>query len=373
MRYDIIVIGAGIAGASIGYELAAHARVLLLEAESMPGVHATGRSAALLSRSYGSPAVRALTRAATPFFHRPPEEFAEQPLLLPRGLLFIGRADQRDQVERVAAVMRECGVSPERVTPEHARELVPLLRDGYVADAILDPQVSDVDVDVVYQGFLRGFRARGGALRTDVRVSQVRREDGAWRVAVGAEEAIAPILVNAAGAWADQVARVCGVPAIGLRTLRRTAILIDLPESAHVDRWPAVMDPDEQFYFKPDAGALLISPADEHPDEPGDVQAEELDVAIAVDRVQGALDIEVRRVKHSWAGLRTFAADRDPVLGFEGCAPDFFWCAGQGGTGVQTSPAMARLGAALITGNSPPPDFTACGVEVDALSPLRFR
>jgi D-arginine dehydrogenase len=372
MMYDFVVIGAGIAGASIAHELSQHARVCVLEAEERPGLHATGRSAALLSVSYGGPVIRALTRLGKPFFDSPPAGFAEHPLLEPRGWLGIARLDQRDQVGEMARGMQASGARATIVDYARAQQLVPLLRQEYVAEALYDPGVTDIDVHALHQGFLRGARARGAALMTRRAALRAHRHRDVWIVSLEGEEVHAPVLINAAGAWADEVARACGARSLGLAVLRRTAVLIDPPTGVDIRRWPAVIDVDEAFYFKPDAGKLLLSPADETPDRPGDAQPEEFDVAIAVDRLETALDIEVRRVTHQWAGLRTFAADRVPVLGFDPGLPGFFWCAGQGGSGVQTAPAMGRIGAALAQGNDLPGDAVAQGLSAEELSPARL-
>lgn len=373
MTYDFIVIGAGIAGASIAYELAAHGRLCMLETEDMPGMHSTGRSAALLSLSYGGPVVSALTRVGKPFFKAPPEGFAMRPLLEARGQMFIGRSDQLDRISAITTAMRAAGANPISLDADGARRLVPLLHADYMKEAVLDPDVTDIDVDLLHQGFLRDARTRGAVTMMRSKASQFRRANGIWTIFVPDGEISAPVIVNAAGAWADQVGAACGSRGMDLAVLRRTAVLIDPPPGVEIDHWPAVIDPGEQFYFKPDAGKLLLSPADETPDDPGDAQPEEMDIAIAVDRVQSALDIEVRRITHSWAGLRVFTADRNPVLGFDPDIEGLFWCAGQGGTGIQTSPAMGRIGAALARGEALPPEATAEGLTAETLSPLRFR
>jgi D-arginine dehydrogenase len=338
--HDFIVVGAGIAGASLAYELARDAAVCLIEAEARPGLHATGRSAALFAPSYGGREIRALTRASRGFFNRPPPGFCEHALLTRRGVLYIARADQIERLDRMTAAIRESGGNVAALGVAAARLQVPLLRAEYLAAAALDPDAMDIDVDGLHQGFLRG--------------------------------ASAPVLVNAAGAWADELAKVCGVRCLGLKALRRTALLIDGPGGVDIARWPAVIDTDEMFYFKLDASRLLLSPADEIPQAPGDAQPEALDVATAVDRVEAALDIDVRRVTHSWAGLRTFAPDRAPVVGFDPEVEDFFWCAGQGGYGIQTSPAMARTAGALARRENLPADVAAEGLTQADLAPNRL-
>jgi D-arginine dehydrogenase len=372
MMYDFVVIGAGIAGASIAYELARRGSVCLVEAESRPGFHATGRSAALFAPSYGGREIRALTRASRRFFDEPPEGFCDHPLLAARGCLYIARADQCDRLQRMVEAIRSSGGNVAAIDPQEARARVPLLRAGYLAAAAADVDAMDIDVDGLHQGFLRGARAAGANLLTGIQASRIKRRNGIWSIELDAGTLSAPVLVNAAGAWADELAAACGARRIGLEPLRRTALLVDAPAGIDIRGWPAVIDTDEQFYFKPDAAQLLISPADETPQAPGDAQPDELDVAIGVDRVQAALDINVNRVRHSWAGLRTFSPDRVPVVGFDAEVEGLFWCAGQGGYGIQTAPAMARVAAALAVCGPMPAEFGSEGLSAEDLSPQRF-
>jgi D-arginine dehydrogenase len=371
--YDFIIVGAGIAGASMAYELSQTATVCLLEAEDRPGLHATGRTAALFAPSYGGREMRALTRSSKPFFIHPPPGFTESPLLGPRGCLYIARPDQHDQLAELVAGIRNSGGALVAVSADEAFTRVPLLRRDYVTEAAFDSEAMDIDVNAVHQGFMRGARAKGTVVVTNHRLSSANRMQGQWRIQLDDQQVVrAPVLINAAGAWADQVARVCGVRPIGLRALRRTALLVDPPSDVDIRAWPAVIDSEELFYFKPDAGKLLLSPADETPASPGDAQPEDLDVAIAVDRVERALNLEIKRVTHSWAGLRTFAPDRAPVLGHDPRVSGFFWCAGQGGYGIQTAPAMARAAASLVRHESLPADIGAEGLEAQDLTPARF-
>ena len=372
MTYDFIVVGAGIAGASIAYELARTSRVCLIEGEDRPGMHATSRSAALFAPSYGGREIRALTRASRAFFDQPPAGFAEHALLKQRGCLYPARADQHRQLELMVDDIRASGGHVASISRQEALARVPLLRGDYVAAAAFDSDAMDIDVDALEQGFLRGARAASTALFTKNWVAKAQRRGGLWCLDLNDGGVSAPVLINAAGAWADEVAVICGASPIGLQPLRRTALLVDAPAGIDIRGWPAVIDVDEQFYFKPDAGKLLLSPADETPDKPGDAHPEELDIAICVDRVQAALDIEVRRVVHSWAGLRTFAPDRVPVVGFDPQVAGLFWCAGQGGYGIQTSPALARTAAALAKQEKLPADVAAEGLDAEDLSPIRF-
>jgi D-arginine dehydrogenase len=371
--HDFIIVGAGMAGASVAYELAGSARVCLIEAEARPGVHATGRSAALFAPSYGGREIRAITRASYAFFDRPPPAFSEHPLLRPRGNLYIARPDQQQRLEQMVTAIRASGGTLTSVDAYEARARVPLLREGYLAAAAFDAAAMDIDVNALHQGFLRGARAAGAQIIMASPVTQVQRRNGVWSIALHGVTISAPILVNAAGAWADEMAILCGAGALGLQPLRRTAMLVDPPPGVDIQQWPAVIDADEQFYFKPDAGKLLLSPADENPSLPCDAQPEELEIALGVDRVQAALNLEVRRIGHRWAGLRTFSPDRAPVVGFDAELGGFFWCAGQGGYGIQTAPAMARIAAALAKHESLPSDVAAQGLTAADLSPSRFK
>jgi D-arginine dehydrogenase len=371
--FDFIVIGAGIAGVSIADSLAATASVALIEAEPHPGYHASARSAALFAPNYGSETFRALTRASAAFLHSPPPDFCPDPLLGARGTLYVARVDQRERLRAAIDEIRASGGEIENLAPEAARAMVPLLRSGYAAAAAYEANVLDIDVAALLQAFLRRGRSRGVRLLLGERVAAPVSRAGGWELSVQGEQIRGEVLVNAAGAWADQVAAACGVTPIGLRAMRRTAALIDAPAGVSVRSWPAIFDVDEQFYLKPDAGRLLISPADEEEMPPCDAFADDLMVATAVDRVQSALDIEVRRVAHSWAGLRTFAPDRDPLVGFDPDVKSFFWYCGQGGYGIQTAPALSALGAALARREAVPEAITKQKITQTSISPARFR
>lgn len=370
--FDFIVVGGGIAGAGIADELAASARVALLEAEAHPGYHSSARSAALFAPNYGSGPFRALARVSGAFLRSPPHDFCATPLLRPRGALNIARSDQIAQLETSASEIRARGGDIRDLSFAAARELLPLLRSTYVARATYEPDVFDIDVAALLQGFLRRGKERGVQLLLGERVTAARFDGSAWQLSGQGEHISGRVLVNAAGAWADELVTACGGKPLGLRPLRRTAALIEAPAQQPVNNWPAVFDIDERFYLKPDAGRLLISPADEEPTPPGDVYADDLAVALAVDRIQEALDIEVHRVKHSWAGLRTFAPDRNPVIGFDAQLPSFFWFCGQGGYGIQTSPAASQLAAALARGEPVPQELAALGLTATQVSPTRL-
>jgi len=340
---DILVIGAGIAGASAADALAASARVIVLEQEERAGLHSTGRSAALFSETYGNEVIRALSRASRAFLADPPEGFCETALIRPRGSLYVAAEDQLD---RLSALEISAGTF-ERLSGAEARVRVPILRPEASAAALYEPGAMDIDVDALHQGFLRRLRKRGGQLVADAPVAGLSREAADWVATTPKGEFRAPIVINAAGAWADRVATIAGLSPLGLQPKRRTAALIDGPDLDFAG-WPMVIDVAETVYFKPDAGRLLISPADETDTEPCDAQPDDLDIAIAADRIERMTTLGIRRIAHRWAGLRTFAPDRTPVCGYDPRAEGFFWLAGQGGYGIQTSVALAALAARLV-------------------------
>jgi len=370
---DFLVVGAGIAGASAAAELAAHGRVVVLERESQPGYHSTGRSAALYTETYGNHIIRALTVASGRFLRDPPAGFADHPLLTPRGTLLIGRADQRDALDAAHAELRGLAPGIARVDLAAALALVPVLDRSYVASGIYEADATDMDVHGIHGGFLKTLRARGGRVVTDAEVTALAWRGGRWHAATRAGEFSAPVVVNAAGAWCDELARLAGVLPVGLVPKRRTAFTFDPPAGADVRRWPAVIDIAETFYFKPEAGKILGSPADETPMPPQDVQPDELDIALAVERIERASSLRVIRLEHRWAGLRSFVADKTPVVGMDDRAEGFFWLAGQGGYGIMTSPALGRTVASLLTAGTIPEDLATLGVTREALVPARFR
>jgi D-arginine dehydrogenase len=370
--FDFAIIGAGMAGASAAYFLAGEGRVVLLEMESQPGYHTTGRSAALYTEAYGNAPIRALTSSGRKFLTEPPDGFSEAPILSPRGVMFIGREDQLAALEEVYTSASENVDTIQRLTEAEVRERVPVVRPGYAAAGVLEADAMDMDVNALHQGFLRGARRSGTQLRPNARVEKLERDGGAWRIHVGQEQFLAKVVINAAGAWCDVVADLAGAQRVGLVPKRRTAILFDGPPGQNFADWPALIDGDEEFYARPESGALMGSPADETPMEPCDVQPEELDIAIAVDRLQQATTLEIRRIIRSWAGLRSFVADKTPVVGFDPGVDGFFWLAGQGGYGIQTAPSMGRVSAALASDKEVPDDLKAFGVAAADLSPARF-
>ena len=367
--FDAIVIGAGMAGASVAWFLAPHARVLVLEREAWPGVHATGRSAALFSETYGSAQVRALTRATRPFLQRPPDGFATHPILTPRGTLVIGSAEQVDRV-RAMHDANALHVSDLRLLDAAAMlDMVPVLRPEAARLGLYEPGAADIDVNELHQGFLRGLRERGAQLKTNAEIRAIERSHGHWEVDCGESRFRAPLLLDAAGAWADEVARLAGVAPIGLQPKRRSAFLFEPPEGIDTAAWPFVMAADESCYFKPDAGLLLGSPANADPVPPHDVQPEEFDIALGIHRIEETTTMTIRRPTRSWAGLRSFVPDGDLVGGFAPDAEGFFWVAAQGGYGIQTSAAMGEACAHLARGRALPGHLQDAGISPGMLAP----
>ena len=369
MQFEFIVIGAGMAGASVAAELARSGKVAIIERESRPGYHTTGRSAAVYLKSYGNAVIKAMTSASEDFYHNPPEGFSEVPLLHPRGMIMIARQDQLYRIDEELELVRPFVSDARALTSAEILTSVPQLKEDYVTGGFIDPQAEDMDVDAILQGYLRRFRKLGGMLFTDSEVLAMSADDGGWTVETRTGRMRAPVVINAAGAWADPVAEMAGLGALGITPKRRTAFIIDPPQGADCSRWPAIADIDEQFYFRPESGGLFCSPADETPSEPCDAQPEELDIAIAADRIMKALDVDIRHIRRSWAGLRSFASDKSPVVGFDPRARGFFWLAGQGGYGIQTAPAMAIVAAALASGGN---SSLVSGAVVEAMRPERF-
>ncbi|WP_293577016.1 FAD-binding oxidoreductase [Phaeobacter sp.] len=373
---DIAIIGGGITGASVAYFLQGQRSVALLEQESSLGYHATGRSAAEFTRRFHSTVVGHLTQASADFVMDPPTGFSDVDLLRSRGNLLIADSDKADHLREVYD--RERANAPEGARPvallsvEEALEKVPFLDPEWVKAAFYDPDCWDVEVENLLQGYTRGAKANGVTVRQSAAVLSARRESDHWILETSSGELRARTVVNAAGAWADPVAALFGANPLRIVPHRRTAISVKVP-GYDLSEMPEVNEIDEAFYFKPDAGQLMISPADETPVDPHDAWPEELDVAYAAHYLSECSTLEVNHIAHSWAGLRTFAEDRLPVIGYSGQVPGFFWLAGVGGYGIQTSPAVGQIAAALLTGTDMPTNVTKAGVDPALFSPSRYE
>jgi D-arginine dehydrogenase len=369
---DFLVIGAGISGAAAAYELAAHGSVAVLETESRPGYHSTGRSAALYTRHFGSATVRRLNAAGLPFYTNPPMGFAEHPLLTPRGGLTVANSEQRAEIDAQLELGAKDG-SVIELTPAQALQRAPFLKADSIAFAAFEEGFLDMDVAAIHQGFLRGLKARGGRVICDAPIMRLERIGRAWHAASDNTLVRAPIAVNAAGAWADKLAALAGAAPVGLVPKRRTAIQIDLPNGTDTRSWPAVDEAGYGCYVKPETGRVMASPADATPSEPCDAQPDDYDVAVIADWLERRTTIPVRRINHKWAGLRSFVADETPVAGFDDQVPGFFWLCGQGGYGIMLAPTLGRAAAQLIVHGSLPADLTDAGVTTAELAPERCR
>lgn len=371
--FDVAVVGAGIAGASAAYRLAPHRSVLLLERESQPGYHSTGRSAAMFMESYGPPAVRALTRASRAFYLQPPAGFCEQPLLGPRGALFLAGPGQQAQLAALQSELADTRPDLEALDHDATLALVGCLRPEKVSHSLLDKGSMDIDVHTLHQGFLRGLRQQGGMVQANAEVVRAERRNGAWELQLANGNTVrAKVVVNAAGAWADMVGGLFGARPIGLVPHRRTAFTFKPPEGMAVAHWPVVSSVDETWYFKPDAGVLLGSPANADPTVPHDVAPEELDVATGIHHIEEATTLTIRRPLRTWAGLRSFVPDGEMVIGWDGECEDFLWLAAQGGYGIQSAPGASELAASLVLGAKLPEELARHGVVAEALSPRRL-
>ncbi|KNY18297.1 glycerol-3-phosphate dehydrogenase [Shinella sp. SUS2] len=370
--FDIAIIGGGIAGLSLAYFLSPFRSVVVLEQEGALGYHSTGRSAAEFTLRDNAPLVNALARASHDFLMQPPEGFADVPLLIERGSIILGTAEKTALVRARFEAAKALGVAVEWLDEAAMLARAPMLDPAYAAAAYFDPDYWDIEVDALLQAYARHARRNGAQILEGQTFSGARRVAGAWRIETGGDTISAGTLVNAAGGWADAVATLSGVAPAGIVPHRRTAITVDLPGGIDASRLPEINEIEELFYFKPEGGRLLASPADATPCEPADVQPEELDIAYAAHYVEEVTTLSVRRVFKSWAGMRSFSADRLPVIGPAKDEPSFFWLAGQGGYGILTSPALGSLSAALLTGSSMPEPLAREGITAETFSPSRF-
>jgi D-arginine dehydrogenase len=373
-EFDIAIIGAGIAGASLAYRLASERSVLLLERESQPGYHTTGRSAAMFMESYGPPAIRALTRASRAFYEQPPSGFGDQPLLSPRGVLYLATHGQEALLQETQRTLAASGCALEEVDADAALARVSCLRPEVVHGALFEHGAQDIDVHALHQGFLRGMRGGGGELRTGAHVVAAQHDGARWVLQLADGEAVrAHTVVDAAGAWVDEVAALFGAAPIGLVPHRRSAFTFKASEGMDVSGWPAVVGVDESYYFKPDAGQLLGSPANADPTVPHDVVPEELDIALGIHQIETVTTLAIRRPASTWAGLRSFVRDGEMVIGWDEHCPGFFWLAGQGGYGIQSAAGASELAASLLCGKPLPPELARHGVDPRVLAPQRLR
>jgi len=369
---DILIIGGGIAGMSAAYFLAKRGRsVTVLEREDQPGYHSTGRSAALYSETYGPQIIRKMSTASREFFLNPPEGFTENPILTPRGVILTAAHGNEGAIDELLTEGCANGANVVPLTADEIKKLIPILNTDLIACGALETDAMDIDVHALHWGFIRHFKKLGGDLVVKADVTAIAKTTTGWQVTAGGETYEAQTIVNASGAWADEIAKLAGVTPLGITPKRRTAVMVDLPADVNAHGWHMVSDVGEGLYFKEDAGRLLVSPSDATPTVPHDVQPEELDIAITIDRLMTATTLKVNRPGEAWAGLRSFFADGDPVSAFDPDADGFYWLAGQGGYGIQTAPAMGEYAASLICGDGVPDRMVKLGVTEDALAATR--
>lgn len=375
-HFDIVIAGAGIAGASLAWHLAGHRSVLLLERESQPGYHSTGRSAALYLESYGPAGVRALTRASGAFYRTPPAGFAEHPLISPRGALYVAVQGQQALLISTRDNLAPSCPGLQMLDAAATVAQVPCLLADRVIGSLFDPAAEDMDVHAIHQGFLRGLsaqRGQGCELRTGAAIQAARRSEQGWQLGLSDGSSVhAQTVVNAAGAWADELGSIFGAQPIGLVPHRRSAFTFALPAGLDAGSWPAVIGVDETYYFKPDAGQMLGSPANADPTSAHDVMPEELDIAQGIHQIESVSTLRIRRPTRTWAGLRSFVADGEMVIGFDGAVPGLFWLAAQGGYGIQSAPGAALLADAILRGLPTPPALQVQGLDPEVLSPRRL-
>ena len=369
--YDFMVIGAGIAGASVAAQLAQSAEVCVIEAESQAGYHSTGRSAAMYVPGYGPPAVRMLTRASGDFLKNPPPAFTDTPLLSERAILLIATPEQKAKLALFQQEVESADIMSQ-IEADKIRDYQPLLRADFAVAGLLDQTGHDIDVDALHRGFLRQLKEFGGQLLTNTAVTALTRSEGVWQIQTKDQLVKSQVIINAAGAWAEEIGQMAGAETIGLVPKRRTALMIEADEGLDLASMPMTIDVDEHFYLKPEGRQILISPANEDPMPPCDVQADEMDIALCIDRIERAFDLTIQRFDAKWAGLRSFVADKEPVVGYSDKIDGFFWLAGQGGYGIQSSPALGQFAAALALGNAIPQPIAATGLTSQRLHPARL-
>lgn len=380
--WDFVVVGAGMAGSSVAWQLVqagevAVPRVLVLERESQPGYHTTGRSAALYEEHYGPAQVQALTRASRAFYDAPPAGFASAPILTPRGVLYVGTQEQKALIDSAYAEAVIHSPSALRLDAGQLKELVPCLNTEVLVDGFLDQGARDIDVHGLHQGYLRGLRQQGGELWCSAEVQSLTRVDEHWEIALADGRQIqARVVVNAAGAWADVLGGMAGAAPIGLTPKRRSAFTFAVPDGMDATHWPAIISADEAWYIKPDAGQLLGSPANADPVAPHDVVPEELDIATGIYHIEECTTLQIRRPSHTWAGLRSFVADGELVIGWDGSptpVAGFFWVAAQGGYGIQSAAGYSLLARNLLLGETLHPTLAQQNVQVAAVMPGRCQ
>ena len=370
-HFDYLIIGAGIAGTSVAMRLAEFGSVAVLERETQPGYHATGRSAATFEPSYGPAKVRPMIVASEEFLSNPPEGFCEVPLLKPRGALTVFKAGEEADRDELIDIFASIVTDFEVLNFAASQARVPILDPEYTQSAIYTDAVMDLDVDALLQGYIRILKARGGTLVANAEVMEISRGND-WTVDTPAGKFSGTVLVNASGAWADVIGEMAGAKPVGLQPCRRSALLAKMPKQYDVSSWPLTAGYDPLFYFKPNAGVIMISPQDQTPSDPCDAWPEDMDIALAVHAFENVTTLKDIRPEHTWAGLRSFVSDEGMVAGYDGDVDGFFWLCGQGGFGIETSPTMSLIASELVRGKDFPQRIADFGLSANDLSPARL-
>ena len=373
MFTDFIIIGSGIAGMSAAYRLSDHGKVIVLEKEAHLGYHTTGRSAAFFTENYGNKTIRALTKASRDFLENPSESFLNNPLMsLNGGVLMIANSNQTDVVEKELKYAHENTAKVFEISKKEALKMVPALKGSYLDRALHEPYSKVMDVDLIHQGYARGAKKNETKIYFNQEVIKISKDKNLWNIKTRNETYSAPVIINAAGAWCDEIALLANCKPLGIKPKRRTIIIFKNTDNYIINQWPVVIDINDNFYFKPEAGKFLASPADETDSPPCDAQPEEIDIALTVERLEKATNLKIKNIEHKWAGLRSFYPDRTPVVGEDNNNSGFFWLAGQGGYGIMTSPSISKILESLITGKKWPKKLEELSINENTLSPNRF-
>jgi D-arginine dehydrogenase len=372
VKADFLIIGSGMAGMSAAYRLSKYGKVIVLEKESLLGYHTTGRSAAFFTENYGNKIIRSITKASRHFLENPPSCFKNQELMTKYGgSLFLANKNQSKLVDKELEYANSLSANVFEIDKKEALNMVPIIKDDYLDRALHEPDSKVMDVDLIHQGFARGLKENEGQIIFNSEVKKITKSINTWKLTTKNEEFISPIIINAGGAWCDEIAVLADCEPLSLSPKRRTVIIFDYKSNINTSQWPVVIDIEDNFYFKSEAGKILASPADETDSPPCDSQPEELDVALAIHRIENATNFKIKKVEHKWAGLRSFFPDRTPVVGEDPKRSGFYWLAGQGGYGIQTAPGISKIIECLITGNNWPTYLDNLSIRPETLSPKR--
>jgi D-arginine dehydrogenase len=373
MKADFIIIGSGMAGMSAAYRLSKHGKVIVLEKEGLLGYHTTGRSAAFFTENYGNQIIRSITKASRFFLENPPACFKEHELMTKYGgSLFISNNRQSKFIDKELEYAKSLSANVFEISKKEARKMVPVIKENYIDRALHEPDSKAMDVDLIHQGFFRGLKENNGEIIFNSEVNKIKKINNEWKIYTKNAELSSPILINAAGAWCDEVAILAGCNPLSLSPKRRTVIIFKSSENISSSDWPVVIDIEDKFYFKSEAGKILASPADETDSLPCDAQPEEIDIALTVDRIENATNFKIKKIDHKWAGLRSFFPDRTPIVGEDPLESNFYWLAGQGGYGIQTAPGISKIIECLITGKKWPNYLSDLSIKPETLSPNRI-